>query len=244
MKNNNENLNKLLLLIKEISNEPENAWFEKEIKKMFDGKDSNSKNENASIHEIKKDTSKIIFYLKLNPSCSIDFSFINHKLLRTRLELDNLRMENVRYDLDEKDEMKRLYDFCINAFYQVENLINYYYFEKFPKIEDLLTHLESIEDTSFKRKYEKDVGDITIATKIYSFTRTYFNFENEKLVGMNIDSLRLIRNEGLHRCTRIKNIENENKRLHQFIKFATFDSVHSIVNSLTFKIKLLLNKNI
>ena len=59
---------------------------------------------------------------------------------------------------------------------------------------------------------------------------------------MNIDSLRLIRNEGLHRCTRIKNIENENKRLHQFIKYATFDSIHAIVYSLSIKIKNLLNK--
>ena len=59
-------------------------------------------------------------------------------------------MENVRHDLKEKDEMKRLYDFCINAFYQIENLINFYYYEKYTNFEDLLGHIESFEESSFR----------------------------------------------------------------------------------------------
>lgn len=188
---------------------------------------------------IKKDTSKITYFLDINPDCSVDYSYIKHKLLRKRLELDNLRMENVRYDLKEKDEMKRLYDFSINAFYQVENLINYYYFETFPNINDLLLHLENIPKTQFKRRDEKNVGDITIATKIFSFNTTFYTNDPD-FIGYNIDSLRQIRNEGLHRCSRIKSIENENKRLHKFLKYATFNSIHSLVNSLSLKIKSLL----
>ncbi|MCX6197366.1 MAG: hypothetical protein NTY55_12095 [Flavobacteriia bacterium] len=236
------NLNKLIDFVIELSQLNGNDWFKKKLENHFSNiKKNDCKSDSNIAAEIKQDTSKIIHFLEINPSCSVDYSFIEHKLLRTRLELDNLRMENVRYDLKEKDEMKRLYDFCINAFYQVENLLNFYYYEKFPNIEDLLPHLESIEGTSFRRKDEKNIGDITIATKIYSFTRTYYA-SSEKFIGMNIDSLRLIRNEGLHRCTRIKNVENENKRLHQFIKYATFDSVHAIVYSLSIKVKKLLNK--
>lgn len=237
----NEKLLKLLQMVVEISNMPENKWFKKELYDKLYNVESN-KGTDINIIDIKKDTSKIVDFLEINPGCSIDYSFIEHKLLRTRLELDNLRMENIRYDLKEKDDMKRLYDFCINAFYQIENLINFYYYEKFPNIIDLLSHLESIEGSKFVRKGEKTIGDITIATKIYSFTKIHYNIESEVFIGMNIDSLRLIRNEGLHRCTRIKNIENENKRLHQFIKFATYDSVHSVVYSLAMKIKGLLNK--
>lgn len=228
--------------VNDISNQKGNEWFKKElIKRLSDNKENlDSFNSNIG-SEIKKDTKKIINFLEINPSCSIDYSFINHKLLRTRLELDNLRMENVRYDLKEKDEMKRLYDFCINAFYQIENLINFYYYEKYTNFEDLLGHIESVEESSFRRKDEKNIGDITIATKIFAFTRSYYIY-SERFLGMNMDSLRLIRNEGLHRCTRIKNIENENKRLHQFIKYATFDSIHAIVDSLCKKIQVLLNK--
>ena len=226
-----ESLEKLLVLIDEICKEEENLWFKHNLEKTISTDSLISTN---SFLEIKKDTTKIINILDINPSCSVDYSFISHKLLKTRLELDNLRMENVRYDLKEKDEMKRLYDFCINAFYQIENLINFFYYEKFPVIGNLLYHLENIKDSRFKRKEEKNIGDIPISAKIYAFNKTYYS---EDFTGYNIDSLRLIRNEGLHRCSRIKNIENENKRLHDFLKHATFHSVHSLVNSLATKIK-------
>lgn len=242
MKNYQESLNKLLDFIVELSNLEKNKWFKNELIRRLSSTSNNSVIHNHILHEIKNDTSKVIDYLEINPSCSIDYSFIDHKLLRTRLELDNLRMENVRYDLKEKDEMKRLYDFCVNAFYQVENLINYYYYEKFPKISDLLTHLEGVENTKFKRKEEKNISEITIAVKIYSFNRTYFNEDSNKKTGWSIDSLRQIRNEGLHRCTRIRNIENENRYLHEFLQFATFVSIHAIVNALADKIKSLLNE--
>ena len=228
-----ESLEKLLNLIDEICKDEKNLWFKNDLYSKITISKQVSNSTDKFI-QIKKDTSKIINLLNINPAISVDYSFIKHKLLRTRLELDNLRMENIRYDLKETDEMKRLYDFCINAFYQIENLINFYYFEKFPKIDALLTHLENIQDSKFKRKDEKNIGDIPIYAKIYAFNKTYYT---EDYTGYNIDSLRLIRNEGLHRCSRIKSIENENKRLHDFLKHATFHSVHSLVNSLAEKVK-------
>jgi hypothetical protein len=232
-----ESLEKLLFLIDEICKEEENLWFRNDLLSKLSSNNHTSAGKEIFL-DLKKDTSKIIYFLDINPSCSIDYSFINHKLLRTRLELDNLRMENVRYDLKEKDEMKRLYDFCINAFYQIENLINYYYHEKYPKINDLLNHLEGIENIPFKRKEERNVGDVQIFIKIFAFNKTFYP---DDYTGYNIDSLRLVRNEGLHRCSRIKNIETENKRLHDFLKYATFNSVHSLVNSLAIKVKENLN---
>ena len=229
MNPNKEDLEKLIDFIIELSELKENEWFKN---KLIDKIEASS-----NIVSIKKNTDKIVNLLDVNPECSIDYSFISHQLLRKRLELDNLRMENVRYDIKEKEDIKRLYDFCINAFYQIENLLNYYYYEKYPKINDLFDHLEGIDKTKFKRKSEKNVGDITIAVKMYSFIRVYYSSPEEISIGYNLDNLRQIRNEGLHRCTRIKNIQNENLRLHQFIKYASFDSIHGLVNSLTEKIK-------
>jgi hypothetical protein len=166
----------------------------------------------------------------------MDYSFIGHTLLRKRLELDNLRMENVRFDLTEKDEMVRLYNYIVNAFYQIENLINFYYHEKYKNIDAILTHLESIENTKYRRKDEKSVGDITIATKIYAFNKTFYQHDDKDFTGYNIDSLRQIRNEGSHRATRIKSIENENKRLHDFLKHATFDSILNLVRGVAEKV--------
>ncbi len=233
-----EQIESLLKLVTEIANQPGNEWVKASLlyKINKSEKKEPSTQGSALFEDIKKDTNKVIELLEISPECSIDYSFIKHKLLRTRLELDNLRMENVRYDLKEKDQMKRLFDFSVNAFYQIENLINLYYFEKFSEFNSLLDHLEAIENTNFKRKEEmKSIGDITIATKIYSFNKTYYNGQS-----MNIDNLRKIRNEGLHRCTRIAREEEENPKLHKFLSYATFDSIQSTVNNLAFKIKNLL----
>lgn len=232
MNPNKEDLEKLIDFIVELSELKENEWFKNKLIDKIEA--------STNILSIKKNTDKIVNLLDVNPECSIDYSFISHQLLRKRLELDNLRMENVRYDIKEKEDIKRLYDFCINAFYQIENLLNYFYFEKYPQIDDLLDHLEGIDKTRFRRKSEKNIGDITIAVKIYSFVRTYYISPDEISKAYNIDYLRQIRNEGLHRCTRIKNSEDENLRLHKFFKYASFDSIHGLVDTLAQKIKNLL----
>jgi hypothetical protein len=238
----------LLLLIDEVSNQKGNEWFKEELKKKFSEQTSDFKDSKTNLVAIKQDTDKIKDYLSISPECSIDYSFITYNLLRTRLELDNLRMENVRLDLNEKDESRRLYDFIVNAFYQVENLINFYYYEKFllknnNNFEAFLAHLEQIAGFNFKRtEYMRNIGDIAISAKIVAFNKTFYAELNGDFTGINIDTLRLLRNEGSHRVTRIKNIETENKRLHDFLKFATFDTIHASVSNLANKIKRELNK--
>lgn len=232
-----EQLTKLLDFIFEISQEKGNEWFKEELKnRVF--RDINPYSNKNLLLDLKKDTFKILDFLNISPELTIDYSFINYTLLRKRLEFDNLRMENARYDLAEKDEMLRLYNYIINAFYQIENLINFYYHEKYKTIDRILAHLESIEGTKFKRKDEKSLGDITISAKIFAFNATFYKFKSkEDYTGYNIDSLRLIRNESSHRITRIKSIENENKRLHDFLKHATFDSVLALVRGVADKVK-------
>lgn len=231
-KHKKENLEKLLKLIGEISNDPDNLWFKEELLEKY--KDKNIYNTD----DIFNNTETIKKYLSISPQLSIDYSFINHNILKNRLELDNLRMENVRIDIKEKDETKRLYDYIIYAFYQIENLINFFYFTKFSNFNELLNHLESTPKTNFKRnKYHKNISNINIATKIYTFNRTYLKLNTS--VGYSIDSLRLIRNEGLHRCAIIikQGITEENKRLHNFLKNSNYDSIHNTLEILTLKIK-------
>jgi hypothetical protein len=231
-KHKKESLEKLLKLIEEISSDSENLWFKEELSKRF-------QNDSTKDDDIFKNTETIKKHLSISPQLSIDYSFINHNILKNRLELDNLRMENVRIDLKEKDEIKRIYDYIIYAFYQIENLINFFYFSKYPDIKDFIIHLESIPYTKFKKNsYQTDISDITISTKIYTFNRTYFKID-EASVGYSIDSLRRIRNEGLHRCTVIirKGSNNENEKLYRFLKNANYDSIHRTLEVLTLKIK-------
>lgn len=232
-KQKKESLEKLLKLIEEISNDPDNLWFKEELSKRLGN--NSTKND-----DIFKNTETIKKYLSISPELSIDYSFINHNILKNRLELDNLRMENVRIDIKEKDEVKRLYDYIIYAFYQIENLINFFYFTKYPNTKDLIIHLESIPYTKFKRNsYQTDISDINISTKIFTFNRTYLKSEKEISIGYSIDSLRRIRNEGLHRCSVIirKGSNKENEKLYRFLKNANYDSIHRTLEILTLKIK-------
>lgn len=194
---------------------------------------------------IKLDTEIIRGHLSIRGNKSIDYGFINNNTVKEQLDKDNLRMENARFEISGKSELDRFYDFCVNAFYQVEQLINYYYGSKFPLIEDLLKHLESIQYSKFENGVEvkkncfkrnsfnpeKSIDEITIGSKLFAFRLEFYNVKYD-YTGTNLDSLRLVRNEGQHRCEVINNNINENKKLHNFFKNNSFDTVHKLIEKL------------
>ncbi|ARV12013.1 hypothetical protein BTO09_06480 [Gilvibacter sp. SZ-19] len=224
-----ESLEKLLVLIDEICKDNNNLWFRKSLEFKFSGTRTNLYDE-----QVFTNTEKIKYYLSLSPELSIDYSYIPHKTLRARLELDNLRMEGVRLDMQEKKEFTRFFDYLVFAFYQVENLINFYYYDLFPVVDDLIDHLESIEGTRFRGNNSiTNIGDIPIATKIYSFNKTFFNIKGN-YTGHTIDNLRKVRNEGVHRCSILaKSPMEERNNLQKFLKFATYDSILSDLTKLS-----------
>jgi len=188
---------------------------------------------------IKLDTEIIRGHLSIRGNKSIDYGFINNNTVKEQLEKDNLRMENARFEISGKSELDRFYDFCVNAFYQVEQLINFYYGTKYPKFADLVKHLESIYYTDklgaikyvYKQNKESSISEITIASKLNAFTNEFFQNTN---TAINLSSLRQVRNEGQHRCEIIKN--NKEEPLHKFFKFNTFETVHSLIETLKNKI--------
>lgn len=219
-----KDLEKLLGLIKIWANEDE--WFKNQLSREY-GVDFSSVNGN--IEKIKE-------FLEINCNQSINYDFIKNKFLKTQLEIDNLRMENCCLDLKEKDELERFYNFCVNAFYQVENIINFHYHTKFPLLSDLLNHLSSIPKISFDPSNQKSIATIQISTKIFAYRNTFLNKEND-FTGTNIDSLRKIRNAGLHRCSVIKANKSEDPTLFNFFKFNTFSTVRNTLQNFVTSIK-------
>ncbi|CAH0336598.1 hypothetical protein FVB9288_02306 [Flavobacterium sp. CECT 9288] len=80
----------------------------------------------------------------------------------------------------------------------------------------------------------KNIGDITIFTKIKVFNKTYYS---EDFIGYLIENFRIIKNEGLNLCKLIKNLENEIKSLNDFLKQVTFYYVNCLVYYFGIKIK-------
>lgn len=209
----------------------QNPEFNRELRKRLQTASSANVVSNGS--SVTEDVAAIRAALEIRANTSINYAFVKEQRLWDQLIVDNLRMENASINLKD-DEDHRFYIFCVNAFYQVENIINYFFYKKYPVINDLLNEIEratSLEKYPFKRKgNEKNVGDITIVNKINAFCN--ISFPNEKSFKINLNAIRMVRNEGAHRCMIIKKNAKDSSFLHQFLTQHTFNSIRIIIKKL------------
>ena len=116
----------------------QNPEFDKELRRRM--QIENSPRNNSNDDSVSNDVHFIREALGIKADNSISYDFILNKgnqRLRDQLLIDNLRMENAALNLKDK-EQERFYVFCVNAFYQIENVVNFYLHVKYPKITDLL----------------------------------------------------------------------------------------------------------
>ena len=206
----------------------QNPEFAKEMQALFVKSESFS--EFPILTSVSSDVSAIRSALEIRATESLKYNFVKVPRLRDQLVIDNLRMENAALNLQEK-ESDRFYIFCVNAFYQLENIINYYYHVMFPDINDLLTEIE--RSTSFdpeKYRYkrngtEKTVVDIPVYYKIIGICNSIFP-DNVSLK-VTLNNLRKIRNDGEHRCQVLMEKRDASNNLYQFLQTATFNSVRN-----------------
>ncbi len=177
---------------------------------------------------ITEDISAIRSALEIRANASLTYSFVRNQRLRDQLIIDNLRMENAALNLKEP-EADRFYVFCVNAFYQVENILNYFYYTSFPEIDALLKEIEDgtqneKNDFKFRRTgKEQNVGSIPVAHKLNAFFNIYLPEEGS--LKWSIGTLRQVRNEGEHRCDIIRQEKDDNNNLYKFFKSKTFNYV-------------------
>lgn len=136
-------------------------------------------------------------------SNSIDYDFIEHDGVKNKLREDNIKMERIFFEKDNPDQ--KFISFCTSAFHQIENLINYYYWKKFPNIEDLITELIH-KNEFFNFKFEvakskfKKISDFNINWLVYLYEKDFF-FDKKIYYDKHLTRLREIRNDESHRCS-------------------------------------------
>ena len=220
----------------------QNPEFYQEMQKLF-GKTASASDININSN-ISSDITAIRSALEIRANASITYSFVKYQRLRDQLIIDNLRMENAALNLQDP-EADRFYVFCVNAFYQVENILNYFYHTVFPEVESLLKEIEDAtrdekNDFSFRRTgKEQNVGSIPVAHKLNAFFNSYL--PEESSLKWSIGTLRQVRNEGEHRCDIIRQEKDENNNLYKFFKSKTFNYVRidliKFVNAIEYKLK-------
>lgn len=220
----------------------QNPEFYQEMQKLF-GKTASASDININSN-ISSDITAIRSALEIRANASITYSFVKYQRLRDQLIIDNLRMENAALNLQDP-EADRFYVFCVNAFYQVENILNYFYHTVFPEVESLLKEIEDAtqdekNDFRFRRTgKEQNVGSIPVAHKLNAFFNSYL--PEESSLKWSIGTLRQVRNEGEHRCDIIRQEKDENNNLYKFFKSKTFNYVRidliKFVNVIEYKLK-------
>lgn len=220
----------------------QNPEFYQEMQKLF-GKTASASDVNMNLN-IFSDIAAIRSALEIRANASITYSFVQNPRLRDQLIIDNLRMENAALNLQDP-EADRFYVFCVNTFYQVENVLNYFYHTVFPEVESLLKEIEDAtqdekNDFRFRRTgKEQNVGSIPIAHKLNAFFNSYLPEEGS--LKWSIGTLRQVRNEGEHRCDIIRQEKDENNNLYKFFKSKTFNYVRidliKFVNAIEYKLK-------
>lgn len=220
----------------------QNPEFYQEMQKLF-GKTASASDVNMNSN-IFSDIAAIRSALEIRANASITYNFVQNPRLRDQLIIDNLRMENAALNLRDP-EADRFYVFCVNAFYQVENILNYFYHTVFPEVESLLKEIEDAtqdEKNNFRFRRtgkEQNVGSIPIAHKLNAFFNSYLPEEGS--LKWSIGTLRQVRNEGEHRCDIIRQEKDENNNLYKFFKSKTFNYVRidliKFVNAIEYKLK-------
>lgn len=216
-------IDKIRLLAKQ------NPEFAKEMQALF-GKSESSTTDLPILTSVSSDVSAIRSALEIRATESLKYSFVKVQRLRDQLVIDNLRMENAALNLQEK-ESERFYIFCVNAFYQIENILNYYYHILYPNINELLTEIERATSTDpekfqFKRtSKEISVVDIPVYYKITAICNSLF--PDNMQIKVTLNNLRRIRNDGEHRCQVIMERRDESDNLYQFLQTATFNNVRT-----------------
>lgn len=146
----------------------------------------------------------------------INYDFIPHDKLREKLKVDNLKMENIFFQGNM--ETHEFISYCTSAFHQVENLINYYYWKKFPNYDDLLNELLT-QNPNFGKRYKDlqmaknsfpKLSKLNLNVLIFLYEKDFF-FDKKISYNKHLTMLREIRNDDSHRCSIMGTDENKIK---------------------------------
>ncbi|MDQ2769893.1 MAG: hypothetical protein M3Y54_05265 [Bacteroidota bacterium] len=167
---------------------------------------------------IKKQTS----ILRFQTEPSLRYEKVADLRVRKQLLADNMRMEHALHDVEffpDFGEELAFRRFCVFAFFQVEEMLTYYYFNKF--FHNMNNMRQTFASYNIDAKYlekAKKVSDLQTFILINAYNYEFFESKGDKKT-WGLDNLRNVRNLEEHRCTiLIKNeefekVENEYSQL-------------------------------
>lgn len=185
-----DSLEKLLLLIDEISNQEEYLWFKERLENKFS--EANNFNNPDIVNRLKA----IQKYLMIDGVEVIDYSDIKNDIVRNQLFRDCIEMS--KYRLGKINDVVNFDEFCRYAHMQAEEIINYFYTEKF------YGNMDYVQEFILKyfpiytvKKSIQSLNQISYLSKFSAFVKAY-DLEKGPFKSI-IEFLNNLRNEMSHR---------------------------------------------
>ncbi len=182
-----ESLEKLLLLIDEICSQEENLWFKKSIENKY------SNINNPDVLNMLKNIQK---YLMIDGVEVIDYSDIKNEIVRNQLFRDCIEMS--KYRLGKINDTINFDEYCRYAHMQAEELLNYFYTEKFYGNMDFVQEFIVKYFPIYTVKSSiQSLNQISYLPKLSAFVKAY-DLEKGSFKSI-IEFLNNLRNEMSHR---------------------------------------------
>ncbi len=192
------NLKQLISFIEQLLQEEGNDWFHDELallisKHIITERDTTIKLAAVTVKEL----GSIDKYIENGLIPLIDYDDIEDHAVRLALVRDCVEMGKAR--LSQFDQVQSFPEFCKYAFFQVEQLINYYYHLRFKgDVPAALAFLKRLYPTSQQLKNTASVASVNFATKLFALRKDGVLVS---AVVSPLNHLARIRNEVLHRTS-------------------------------------------
>ena len=168
-----ENLERLLKLLSHLLKFKGNEWFKVEVKKILRESEVSLEEKRDTLHSYSEGGDH---YLIINPNAwLIDYNDIPNEKIRTQLKIDCFEMARHRLGRVNHIHTPDFNEFCRYAQLQIEELLNYYYYEQFKSnltaiSKDIINYNAK---ATGKIENARELGQIGIIYKVWAFNNKF-----------------------------------------------------------------------
>lgn len=140
---------------------------------------------------------RVVDFLAIDTEKVDLYKFISNESVRRQLELDFVLME--------KTPASRFDSYCQNAFFQIENILNYYFTIRFSdNLEDAKKYFSSRDDNSDDLKNMESVNyrvsKIPYGTKFFYFSKEFMSEPGKSMaLSFSLQNIAYVRNSTIHK---------------------------------------------
>ncbi len=195
MAENKEHLKLLLEFIAKILEQEGNEWFHDELAVLFSKKIISEKDTDIRLSAVTiKEYGSIDKYIENGLIPIIDYGDIKDEEAKFTLIRDSIEMGKCRFSNIGQDQS--FLDFCKYAFFQAEQLVNYYLIKKNNNSFETVVDFLNKNNPKARTEGKKSIASISFSDKLYAIkNQTGMNYE---LKGV-LDKISYARNNSLHR---------------------------------------------